>query len=114
MALYALKFFSAAFCAHLDETLNGIGFLSTKAEPDVWYRPAIKPNVFEYYEYILCYVDDILCISHDPGIALGRIQAIFKFKGDNMEQPKYISRGSIWKDDCIWGRRLVHACGEVL
>ena len=57
-------------------------------DPDVWYWPALKPNGFEYYEYILCYVDDILCISHDPGIALVRIQAVFKFKGYKMEQLK--------------------------
>ena len=47
MALYVLKSSSAEFCAHLDETLNGIGFLSNKADPDVWYRPAVKPNDFE-------------------------------------------------------------------
>ena len=87
-ALYGLKSSGAAFYANLAETLNGIGLMSTKAEPDVWYFPVVKPNGFEYYEYILCYIDDILCISHDLGIALGQIQAVFKFKGDNIEQPK--------------------------
>ena len=62
MALYGLKSSGAAFRAHLANTLNDIGFLSTKVDPDVWYRPAVKPNGFEYYEYILCYVDDILCM----------------------------------------------------
>ena len=88
MALYGLNSSGTAFHAHLAETLNYIGFLSTKADPGVWCRPAVKPNGFEYYEYILCYVDDILCISHDPGLALGQIQAVFKFKGDKMENPK--------------------------
>ena len=88
MALYCLNSSGTAFHAHLAETLNYIGFLSTKADPGVWCRPAVKPNGFEYYEYILCYVDDILCISRGPGIALGRIQSILKFKGDNMDQPK--------------------------
>ena len=86
MAPYGLKSISAAFCPHLDDTLNGIGLLSAKLDPDVWYRPEVKPNGFEYYEYILCYVDYILCISHDLGIALGQIQALFKFKGDKIEQ----------------------------
>ena len=35
MALYALKSSGAAFRAHFYETLNDIGFLSTKADPDV-------------------------------------------------------------------------------
>ena len=88
MALYGLNYSSAAFSDHLDETLNDIRFLSTKADPDLWYRPAVKPNGFEYYDYILCYVDDILCISHDPGISLRRIQAVSKFKRDKMEHPE--------------------------
>ena len=66
--------------------MNDIGFLSTKAEPDVLYWNTVKHNVFEYYEYILCYVDDILCISHDLGIVLG--QVIFKFNGDKVEYPE--------------------------
>ena len=70
MVLYGLKSSVAEFCAHLFNTLNFIGLLSTKADTDVWYRPAVKTYRFEYYEYILCYVDDILCISHDPGIVL--------------------------------------------
>ena len=74
------------------ETLNDIGFLFTKADPYVWYWSVVKHNVFEYYEYILCYVDDILCISHDPVIALGHIQAVLRFKRDKMEQPKIYLR----------------------
>ena len=85
MALYGLKSSGAVFCTHLEETLNEIGLLSTKAYPNVWYRPEVKPNGFDYYDYILCYVDYILYMSQDPGIALRRIQAVFKFKGDGMD-----------------------------
>ena len=46
MALYGLKSSGAAFRAHMEDNLNDIGFLSTKADPDVWYRPAVKPNGF--------------------------------------------------------------------
>ena len=88
MALYGLKSRDTYFHAHLDETLNDIRFLSTKADPDLWYQPTVKPNGFEYYKYILCYVGDILCISHDPGIALRQIQAIFKIKEYQTEKPK--------------------------
>ena len=60
-ALYGLKSSGAAFRAHLAETLYDIGLLLNKADPDVWYRPAVNPNGIEYCEYILYYVDDILC-----------------------------------------------------
>ena len=88
IALYGLKSIGTSFLVHLSENLNAVGFLSTKADTDVWYLLAVKPKVFEYYKYILCYVNDILCISHNQGIALGRIQAVFKFKGGKIDQPE--------------------------
>ena len=43
-ALYGLKSSGAAFCAHLAETLYDIGFVPTRADPDVWRRPATKED----------------------------------------------------------------------
>ena len=42
----------------------------------------------EYYEYILCYVDDVLAISEDVTKVLQGIQAIFKFKDNKIVCPK--------------------------
>jgi hypothetical protein len=64
-ALYGLKSSGAAWRAHLANTLYSMGFTSRLADPDVWFCPATKPNGFQYYEYVLAYVDDILAISHD-------------------------------------------------
>jgi hypothetical protein len=86
-ALYGLKSSGAAFRAHLAETLDAMGYRPTYADPDVWMRPAVKPDGFEYYEYILCYVDDVLCISHDPMKSMRRIQSDFKLKDDKIEPP---------------------------
>jgi hypothetical protein len=65
-ALYGLKSSGAAWRAHLAGTLQSLGFISSLADPDVWYREATKPDGFQYYEYLLAYVDDILVLSHDP------------------------------------------------
>ena len=62
--LYGLKSSGAAFHAHLAETLYDIRFVPTQADPDVWRRSAVKEDGFKYYKYVLCYVDDILTISH--------------------------------------------------
>ena len=97
MALYGLKSSGAEFRAHLAKTLNDFWFLSTNADCDIWYRPAVKTTGFEYYENILCYIDDILCTYNDPGIATRQIHAVFKFKGDNMEQPKIYLRAQVRK-----------------
>jgi len=42
------------------------GFHFQLADPDVWFRSATKPDVFEYYKYFLVYVDDLLVLSHKP------------------------------------------------
>ena len=86
-ALYGLKSSGAAFRAHLAETLHDIGFKPTKADPDVWIRPAVKPDRTKYYEYIMCYVDDILSVSHDTKSILQSLQGQFKLKGDKIEPP---------------------------
>ncbi len=63
-ALYGLKSSGARFRDHLSAIIREQGFVNSKADADVWMRKAVKPNGFEYWEYILCYVDDVLIISH--------------------------------------------------
>ena len=82
-----MKSSGAAFQAHLAETLYDIDFRSSKVDPDVWLRPAVKPNSQTYYEYILCYVDDILSVSLNATSILKSIQVNFKLKDDKIEAP---------------------------
>ena len=84
-ALYGLKSSGAAFRAHLVETFHDIGFKPTKTDPDVWIHLAVKPDGSEYYEYIMCYVDDILSVSLDAKSILRSLQGQFKLKGNKIE-----------------------------
>ena len=86
-ALYGLKSAGAAFRSLLADTLMDTGYKPTKADPDVWLRPAVKAHGFEYYEMVLCYVDDILSISHDPHSTLIALTTTFKLKDDKIEAP---------------------------
>ena len=66
-ALYGLKSAGAAFRAHLASFMRQMGYTSCKADPDLWYKAETRPSDnFRYYAYILCYVEDILCMHHDP------------------------------------------------
>ena len=51
-----------------------LNFTSCPADPDVWMRPAVRPTAdgkgFKYWEYLLAYVDDVLCISNDPKLVM--------------------------------------------
>ena len=40
----------------------------------------MKENGFKYWEYVLCYVDDILAISHQPELSMKGLQSNFKLK----------------------------------
>jgi len=63
-ALYGLKSSGAAWRSHLANTFQSLGYISCVADPDVLYHPAVKPDGFPYYEYVLVYVDDLLVLSH--------------------------------------------------
>ena len=47
----------------------------------------MKTNGFEYHEYIWYFVDDVLCISYDPGKYMNMIHGYFKIKDDNTSYP---------------------------
>ena len=48
-------------------------------------RAAVKPGGEEYYEYILCYVDDILCMLMKAKEVMAGIGWAFKFKKEKIE-----------------------------
>jgi hypothetical protein len=66
--LYGLKSAGAAFCAHLASFMPQMGYTSCKADPDLWYKAEARPGAdnFRYHAYILCFVNNILCVHHDP------------------------------------------------
>jgi hypothetical protein len=86
-ALFGLKSAGAAFRLLLTDTLVDMGYRPTKVDPDVWIRPAVKTNGFEFYEMVLCYVDDILSISHDAHATLTAITSAFKLRDDKIAEP---------------------------
>ena len=87
-ALYGLKSSGATFRAFLVETLYDLGYKSSVADPDVWLRPAIKEkDGFNFWEYILCYVENVLCISENPMHSMKGIQSKSKLKNNKKEKP---------------------------
>ena len=69
--LYGLKSGGAALRSHLDRCMESMCYQSCKADPDLWLEPEVRPeDGVKYYSYILCYVDDILCIHHNADSVL--------------------------------------------
>ena len=88
-ALYGLWASGASFRSFLGEALYDLGYVPTKADPDVWIRLAVKPCGFYYYEMLLCYVGDILSISEEPLKNMKGIQRNSKLKDDKIAEPEY-------------------------
>jgi hypothetical protein len=87
-ALYGLRSAGASFRSFLANKLDDMGYKPSLADPDVWMRAAVKDDGEEYYEYLLVYVDDILCISMKPMDTMKDVQNSFKFKGDKIAPPE--------------------------
>ena len=80
-ALCGVKLSRADIRDILSEQLHDLGYRSSIAEPDVWMQPAVKPVGFVYYECVLFYVDDVICIIDDSLRTMKSIQSKFKLKG---------------------------------
>jgi hypothetical protein len=69
------------------DTLRHIGFKGCYADPDVWMRPATKPDGTKYYEYVLIYVDDALVVSHDPKSIMTNLSDTYTLKEGSVKEP---------------------------
>ena len=65
-ALYGGKSAGSDYWKHMRACMSSLGFTSCQGDPDVWRRPASKPDGSTYYTYICLYVDDCLCIDLHP------------------------------------------------
>jgi len=86
-ALYGLRSSGKCWHDHLAQVLRDLGFESSKGDPDVWMRKANKPDGQPIWEYVLCYVDDVLAISQDPKAIMDAIAKTYTFKGGLAEEP---------------------------
>jgi hypothetical protein len=78
-ALYGLRSSGARWHDRLYDSLIGMGFTPCKSDPDIWMRPCK-----DHYEYIACYVDDLLIASKNPQGIIDALMAApnnYKLKG---------------------------------
>ena len=77
--------------------LCDMGFKMCQADPDVWLRANTRPSDgFQYYEYVLVYIDDLLIVSHDRSTVMQDLQKRY-IKPDSIKPP----------DECL-GSEIQH------
>ena len=97
-ALYGGKAAGSDFRNHLRHCMRHLNFEACLADPDVWMRPAVKANGQDYYEYVLLYTDDTLCISENAEhILRNEIGKYFELKEESIGPPKLYLGGHMRK-----------------
>jgi Reverse transcriptase (RNA-dependent DNA polymerase) len=95
-ALYGGKSAGRDFRNHLRHCMSHLGFKSCPADPDVWMRPAMNADGGEYWEYVLLYVDDVLCVSENAErILKGEIGKYFNLKPSSIGPPDIYLGGKL-------------------
>ena len=96
-ALYGLKSSGKMWRQDLAATLQQCGYTRCRADGDLWMRKARKPAAegdtyqYEYWEYVLVYVDDILVVSHDPRKTMTLLESRYTLKPSSIKEPdKYL------------------------
>jgi hypothetical protein len=97
-ALYGLRTSGASWRQTLADTLLSpeFGYFQSRGDPDVYLKRRSRPNAGDYYEMILVFVDDILCISHSPGEFMQKIGKIYDLR-DSAKEPSVYLGANIYK-----------------
>lgn len=89
-AVYGLRSAGNSWHITLSQTIREMGFEPSRSDPDLWMRANTKPNGEKYWEYVLCYVDDILAISHEPGAIMKDIAKKYDLKEEAKPPERYL------------------------
>ena len=118
-ALYGLKSSGARWREHLSGTLRTMGYVSCTADPDVWMKSAVKADGTKYYEYVLCYVDDILVGSEHPQAIMDQISRVYTQKQGSVKEPDVylgadVKKYQVTGDQFAWGLSSDSYCKQAV
>jgi Reverse transcriptase (RNA-dependent DNA polymerase) len=110
-ALYGLKSSGFSWKKMLTQNLMDMGYKSTIADPDVFIRPAVKADGYKYYELLLTYVDDCLCVSANPQDTMDTLGKIYDLK-DTVKPPERYLGANIREWQLPDGRTVWSSSGK--
>ena len=100
-ALYGLRTSGARWHDRLSDVLRTMGYFQCKADPDLWIK-----DCGTHYEYVLVYVDDLMCIGKDPQAFFDTLINEYNFKLKGVGPPSYHLGGDFFRDPdgtLAWG-----------
>ena len=85
--LYGLASAGNLWWHHLSTAIRTeLGFDSSKADPDFYRRMEKHPDMHAYYTYLIVYVDDVMCVHHNPKSIMDKIGKMLRLK-DRIASP---------------------------
>jgi hypothetical protein len=88
--LCGLKSAGAAFRNHLASCMDHLKWKPCLSDRDLWMKEDTHlDDGVKYRAYILSYIDDIVCVHHDPGTSLAHIDKYFKMKPGSIMEPTF-------------------------
>ena len=87
-ALYGLRSSGRSFRDFLALNLREMGFTSSKADPDLWMRAAVKPDGDKIYEYVISYA--VVCLKKKiaPRLFMEKLGKRFNQKPGTIKEPE--------------------------
>ena len=86
--------------------MDHLGYISCKADPDLWMHVSKRNTGEDNYEYMLLYVDGCLCVSEHAEKALREIYNYFPMKHGSIGPPKINLGAKLSKVDLPNGIRV--------
>jgi hypothetical protein len=68
--------------------MQGIGYVSCPTDPDLWLKEQTDRKGVQYCSYILCYIDDLLVVHHNPKHIMDKISSFLPLKPDLVSPPE--------------------------
>ena len=78
--------------------MRHLGFFPFPYDLDIWMKRVVRPDDgFNYYAFVLIYVDNLVIIHHDTESVLRRIDKYFKLKPSSIGDPVIYLGGKLHK-----------------
>ena len=95
-ALYGLATSARQWSLALGDVLKEIGFVPTRADPDLWIRPT-EDN--KSYDYIATHVDDLIIASKNPEQYIDKLKINFPLRHVEENPDFYLGNNMLTRDD---------------
>ena len=85
-AVYGCKSSGSSWRHTLHQTLEAFGYVPSRGDPNLYLKKITDGGRDPYYEWVLVYVDDLLCISGDPKSFMDKLGGVYDLK-DSVKPP---------------------------